>query len=159
MAMVTLRSYCLPRLRRITLRLCELWGEYSESADPSNELENVLSRLPQLEELSIDMHYPSGTCSTEMGPRLRITSQSLRLLDLRGMSKACEVGYLACPALEEMRTLWRCWYGGGILPLEREGDGCWSCRCLVSLETLARSADSCGEAPSACPSLRSPTGA
>jgi len=87
----------------------------------------VLSRLPLLEELSIEMDQACGWSRRCFrfgdGPRLRITSQSLRLLDVRGMGKSCEVSYLACPALEEVRTLSRGCYDGGILPLVREDNG------------------------------------
>jgi len=72
-----------------------------------------VSRLPQLEELAIGMAHPS---SGDGDIRLRFSLQSLRLLDARGMPKLCYVGFLACPALEELRTLWHGHYSGGIMP-------------------------------------------
>jgi hypothetical protein len=58
------------------------------------------------------------------GPLLRITSQSLRVLDLEEMPKANEVGCLACPALEEVRLTWN-GYGSrsGLVMLKRSADG------------------------------------
>ncbi|KAJ1629589.1 hypothetical protein T492DRAFT_1010165 [Pavlovales sp. CCMP2436] len=106
-----------PRLHRLTLRIGARWSGESECADPRKELQDVLSRLPLLEELSIEMSWCEWPCD------LRFTSQSLRLLDLRGMGKSCQVSYLACPALEEVRTLYRGSYEGGILPLARKGNG------------------------------------
>mmetsp|Transcript_30007 Transcript_30007/g.68797 ORF Transcript_30007/g.68797 Transcript_30007/m.68797 type:complete len:88 (-) Transcript_30007:7-270(-) len=63
--------------------------------------------MPKLEELAIEMN----NAGSEEAIKIRLTSQTLRVLDLRGMDKACEVCYLACPDMMEMRTLW-CSYRG-----------------------------------------------
>ncbi|KAJ1618646.1 hypothetical protein T492DRAFT_446886 [Pavlovales sp. CCMP2436] len=112
----------LPNLRCLTLRLYHLWDKYdSDCADPTEDLHDAVSRLSQLEEIAIDMSHPNKCSHVEI--RLRFSSQSLRLLDLRGMQKDCEVSFLACPALKELHTFWRGYFGCGIRPLAREGTG------------------------------------
>lgn len=113
----------LSQLRSLNINVSALWEERSGCADAAEELRFAVSRMPRLEELSLRMRRATGTNETSHGPRLRVSSQTLRLLDVRGMDKSCEVSYLACPSLLEIRVRW-CWpYSGGIKLLVRDAVG------------------------------------